>query len=62
MWKLFPNLITQEATEQTKQSADTVAMVPTLLEGLQGSFRLYHFVFKDSGSVWFLKESTKLIV
>lgn len=24
MWKLFQNLITQETTEQTKQSADTI--------------------------------------
>lgn len=67
MWKVFQNLVTQEATEQTKQSADRMpqmncVFVPTLLEVLQGSLWLYHFVFKDCRSVWFLKESTELIV
>lgn len=67
MWKEFQNLVTQETTEQTKQSADKMPQmnclfVPTLLEVLQGSFQLYHFVFKDCRSVWFLKESTEWLV
>lgn len=68
MWKLLlQNLVTQEAPAQTKRSVDMIPhtnhlFVPASLHSLQGSYRLYHFVFKDCGLVSFLKESTKLIV